>query len=108
MSGSPAAVRTLLATVDVGGVVVLVRSLTPGADAPLDPELLVRRLLTVRGVHDYAPRHLEQAAKFLVASGSRYPLAEQVARILPLAEVDEALALAASGVGPRVAVSPRM
>ena len=100
--------RTLLSTVDVGGVVVFVRSLSPGADVPLDPDLLVRRLLTVRGVHDYAPRHLEQAAKFLVGSRSRYPFAEQVARILPLAEVDDALALAAAGVGPRVAVSPSM
>ena len=108
MSGSPAAVRTLLSTVDVGAVVVLVRSLLPSADLPLDPEQLVRRLLTVRGVHDYAPRHLEHATRFLVGSGVRYPFAEQVARILPLADVDEALALAASGVGPRVAVSPRM
>ncbi len=108
MSGSPAAVRTLLSTVDVGGVVVLVRSLSSGPDLPLDPDQLVSRLLTVRGVHDYAPRHLEQATKFLVGSGSRYPFAEQVARILPLAAVDEALALAASGVGPRVGVSPRV
>jgi threonine dehydrogenase-like Zn-dependent dehydrogenase len=108
MSGSPAAVQTLLSTVDVGGVVVLVRSMSPGTDLPLDPAQLVRSLLTVRGVHDYAPRHLEQAARFLAATGSRYPFAEQVARILPLAQVDEALALAAAGIGPRVAVSPRM
>lgn len=108
MSGAPDAVRTLLSTVDVGGVVVLVRSLAPGADLPLDPEQLMRQLLTVRGVHDYAPRHLEHAVKFLVGAGSRFPFAEQVARMLPLAEVDEALALAAAGVGPRVAVSPRM
>jgi hypothetical protein len=89
-------------------VVVLVRWLSPGSDLPLDPDLLVRRLLTVRGVHDYAPRHLEHAARFLESSWSRYPFAEQVSRILPLAQVDEALALAAAGVGPRVAVSPRM
>ncbi|MDR6971856.1 alcohol dehydrogenase catalytic domain-containing protein [Leifsonia shinshuensis] len=103
LSGNPAAVRTLLDGLDIGGVLVLVGSVSPGPDLAVAPEQLVRRLLTIRGVHNYAPRHLEQAVRFLASAWQRYPFAEQVGETFPLAEVDRALASAAY---PRVAVRP--
>lgn len=103
LSGNPSAVRSLLAAVDVGGVLVLVGSVCPGPELGIVPEQLVRRLLTIRGVHNYAPRHLEQAVRFLAETWQRYPFAEQVGQTFPLAEVD--LALAAT-THPRVAVRP--
>ncbi|MEY9852115.1 putative phosphonate catabolism associated alcohol dehydrogenase [Leifsonia sp. EB41] len=102
-SGNPSAVRSLLPVVDVGGVLVLAGSLSDGPELPLVPEQLVRRLLTVRGVHNYAPRHLEQAVRFLAEAGTTYPFAEQVGAVFPLAEVDAALT--ATG-HLRVAVRP--
>lgn len=107
MSGSSAAVHLLLDSVDVGGVVVLVGSTSPGPDVSIDPELMVRRLLTVRGVHNYSPRHLERAVAYLTDAWRRFPFAEQVGRTFPLASIDEALELAASHAFPRIAVSPR-
>jgi putative phosphonate catabolism associated alcohol dehydrogenase len=98
-----ATIRSLLAAVDVGGVLVLVGSVFPGPDLAVPPEQLVRRLLTIRGVHNYAPRHLEQAVGFLADGGRKYPFAEQVGAVFPLAEVDAALA---AGVHPRVGVRP--
>ena len=103
LSGNPSAVRTLLAAVDVGGVLVLVGSVSPGPELGIVPEQLVRRLLTIRGVHNYAPRHLEQAVAFLAGAWQRYPFAEQVGQTFPLAEVDRALAATEH---PRVAVRP--
>jgi putative phosphonate catabolism associated alcohol dehydrogenase len=107
MSGAPSAVRTLLDTVDVGGVLVLVGPTFPAPDFAINPEQFVRRLLTIRGVHNYAPRHLERAVAYLTDAWQRFPFAEQVGRTLPLASVDEALALAAAGVAPRIAISAR-
>jgi len=75
LSGNPAAVRSLLASVDVGGVLVLVGSVTTGPELAIAPEQLVRNLLTIRGVHNYAPRHLEQAVRFLTDAWQRYPFA---------------------------------
>jgi putative phosphonate catabolism associated alcohol dehydrogenase len=103
LSGDPSSVRSLLAAVDVGGVLVLVGSVTPGPELGIVPEQLVRRLLTLRGVHNYAPRHLEQAVRFLADVWQRYPFAGQVGETFPLAEVDRALAASAH---PRVAVRP--
>lgn len=103
LSGDPAAVRSLLGAVDVGGVLVMVGSVSPGPELGIVPEQLVRNLLTIRGVHNYAPRHLEQAVRFLAETWQRYPFAEQVGETFPLAEVDRALA---STGRPRVAVRP--
>ncbi|KRC47211.1 alcohol dehydrogenase [Leifsonia sp. Root227] len=104
LSGAPAAVRSLLQTVDVGGVLVLVGSVSPGPDLAIDPEQLVRRLVTIRGVHNYAPHHLATAVRFLAEAWQRYPFAAQVGETFPLAEVDAALA--AAGRHPRVALRP--
>ncbi|GIT78929.1 alcohol dehydrogenase [Leifsonia sp. LS1] len=102
LSGTAAALRSLLTAVDVGGVLVLVGSAFPGPDLTVSPEQLARRLLTIRGVHNYAPRHLEQAVRFLAGGGRAYPFAEQVGMIFPLAEVDAALqATGHSRVGVR-------
>ena len=103
LSGDPSAVRTLLGAVDVGGVLVLVGSVTPGPELSIAPEQLVRSLLTIRGVHNYAPRHLEQAVRFLAEAWQRYPFAEQVGATYPLADIDRALV---PGAHPRVAVRP--
>ena len=103
LSGDPSAVRSLLGSVDVGGVLVLVGSVTPGPELAIAPEQLVRNLLTIRGVHNYAPRHLEQAVRFLADAWRRYPFAEQVGQTFPLAEVDRALV---PSTHPRIAVRP--
>lgn len=104
LSGAPAAVRSLLGAVDVGGVLVLVGSVSPGPDLSIAPEQLVRRLLTIRGVHNYAPHHLDAAVRFLAGAWQRYPFAEQVGETFPLADVDAALA--AAGQHPRVGLRP--
>jgi len=103
LSGDPAAVRSLLGAVDVGGVLVLVGSVTTGPELGIIPEQLVRNLLTIRGVHNYAPRHLEQAVRFLTDAWQRYPFAEQVGETFALADVDRALATTSH---PRIAVRP--
>ncbi|MFP3466650.1 alcohol dehydrogenase catalytic domain-containing protein [Leifsonia sp. SIMBA_070] len=103
LSGNPAAVRSLLGIVEVGGVLVLVGSVSPGPELAIVPEQLVRRLLTIRGVHNYAPRHLEQAVAFLADAWQRYPFAEQVGETFALSDVDRALG---SATYPRVAVRP--
>ncbi|MFF1632731.1 alcohol dehydrogenase catalytic domain-containing protein [Leifsonia sp. NPDC058248] len=106
LSGAAEAARSLLAAIDVGGALVLVGSMSPGPELVVDPEQLVRRLLTVRGVQDYAPRHLEGAVRFLADAWTLYPFAEQVGQTFALADADAALAAAATGAFARVAVKP--
>jgi putative phosphonate catabolism associated alcohol dehydrogenase len=100
-SGAASAVRSLLSVIDVGGVLVLAGSGSPGLDLTIAPEQFMRKLLTLRGVHTYAPQHLDTAVRYLADAYQRYPFADQVGATFPLAEVDAALA---GSDHPRVAV----
>jgi putative phosphonate catabolism associated alcohol dehydrogenase len=106
-SGAPAAVRTALESVGVGGVVVLVGTVSPVGPVPVDPEAVVRGLLTVRGVHNYAPAQLQAAVDALGRLAVRHPFAELVGAVYPLTQLDAALAHAARADEVRVGLNPR-
>ena len=105
-SGAPSAVRTAIGSLGVGGVGVLVGSVAPGSEVCLDPESLVRRLATIAAVHDYTGGQLSRAVAFLERSWRRVPFDELVGATHPLAELDDALAEAATGRYVRVGVAP--
>jgi len=106
-SGSSAAVALLVDTVGVGGVVVLAGPVAPGAAVPVVPERVERGLLTLTGVHDYAPASLVAAVAFVSEQRHRYPFAELVEHVVPLEQLDDALRLAsAPGAPVRVGVRP--
>ncbi|MGX5696987.1 zinc-binding dehydrogenase [Agromyces soli] len=107
-SGAASSVRALLEACEVGGTVVLVGSVSPGPAVELDPEQVVRRLLTVTGVHNYAPRHLQRAIEFLSGDPGGFARDTLVGARLALDELDAALAAAASGAHVRVAVDPHL
>lgn len=108
IEASGRAVADAIDAADVGGSVVLVGSVFPADPVPLDAESLVRRLITVTGVHNYTGAELAAAVAFLAGRGRAYPFAEVIGAVHPLAEVDAALvAAAAQGAPLRVALDPR-
>ena len=105
LSGVPSAVHQLLTLSDIGAIMVLVGSVYPAGTVALDPELAVRRLLTIRGVHNYAPEHLVEAVRFL-ESADRLAFAGLVGSVHPLDDLAIALDAARTRVSPRTAVAP--
>jgi alcohol dehydrogenase len=95
-----------LACVRIGGVVVLAGTVSPVPAVPLDPQAFVRRMLTLRGVHNYQPRHLRIALDFLAGAGQKFPLASLIAASYPLDRIEEAFAAALENKGRRIAVTP--
>lgn len=104
MSGAAAAVSAAIAACGIGGSVHCVGSVFPAGEIAVDPEQIVRRQLTIRGIHNYAPRHLQTAVDFLVSCHSRYPFASLVEAWYPLTEAAEAFAAAGRGDQIRVGV----
>lgn len=101
------AVADAIAGAATGGIVVLVGSVFPADPVPLDAESLVRRLVTVTGVHNYTPAHLADAVAFLAVHGRAHPFDEAVGVVHPLAELDTALeAAAAPGAPLRIGIVP--
>lgn len=104
LSGANEAFETSLEMARIGGTIVLVGAVFPSAPAPVSVERLVRRCLTIRGVHNYAPRHLSAAVEFLSrASG---PFAGLVSGWTPLERVGEAFEIAADPGVLRVGIRP--
>lgn len=102
------AVAEAIAAADVGGTVVLVGSVFPADPVPFDAESIVRRMVTVTGVHNYTGRELASAVSFLAGRGRGYPFTEVVGAVHPLDDVDAALAAASVPGAPlRVALNPR-
>ncbi|MFF2372433.1 alcohol dehydrogenase catalytic domain-containing protein [Agromyces sp. NPDC058110] len=105
-SGAASGVRTAVAKLGVGGIAVLAGSVTSGTELCVDPESIVRRLVTITGVHNYDPHHLERAVAFLERAWRTLPLDELVGSTHALAKLDVALEEAAAGRHIRVGVAP--
>lgn len=102
------AVADAIAAADTGGTVVLVGSVFPTDPVPFDAEGVVRRLITLTGVHNYTGNDLVDAVAFLAGRGRAYPFAEVVGVVHQMNDVDAALAAASTPGAPlRVALSPR-
>jgi putative phosphonate catabolism associated alcohol dehydrogenase len=104
-TGSSAAVADTLGRLDIGGTMVLAGSVTPGPPLAVDPETVVRHWLTITGVHNYEPRHLHRAVKFLDETRERYPWETLVVPPVPLEDIEEALRTPPPGK-LRTAVTP--
>lgn len=105
-SGATPAVAQLIDIVDVGGTVVLAGSVFPGASVPVDPRRIVTGLVTVTGVHNYAPHHLLSAIEYLTDAWRRWPFESLVGEVYPLADLDDAIASAHAAGSARVGIRP--
>ncbi len=83
---------------------VLAGSVAPRGTVPVDPEHLVRSLITVVGVHNYEPRHLAEAVAFLAAP-TGYDFAAVVAEPADLADLGDQM-IETGGAVLRRAVRP--
>jgi putative phosphonate catabolism associated alcohol dehydrogenase len=88
----------------VGGHYRLVGMVHPQSALNLTGEAIIRGCVTLRGIHNYAPRHLDRAVAFLRELGD-LPWASLVSPPLPLGRMNEAVALATSRRWARVSLA---
>jgi putative phosphonate catabolism associated alcohol dehydrogenase len=88
----------------VGGHYLFAGLVHPDSALEITGETIIRRCLTLRGFHNYAPRHLERAVDFLRETAA-LPWASLVSPPLQLEKMDEAVALAQSRRWARVALT---
>lgn len=106
LSGSSAAFTAAWPTARIGGTFVVVGSVFPGPPVELYLEQFIRRHLTIRGIHNYAPRHLLQAVQFLGSHHKNFPFAGLVAEWQQLTQITEAFKSARDPQKIRVGVCP--
>ena len=98
LTGSPDAFEAIFPLVRLGGTLVLVGATYPSRPVLFTMEDVVRRCMTLKGLHNYAPRHLGAAIQFL-DSHPEYPFPSVVAGWQPLERVVE---IVARGLSPEV------
>lgn len=106
LSGAPSAMELGLELLRIGGTAVWVGAVYPVAPIQIKPEFVVKRWLTLHGVHNYTPADLLSALDFLAAHHRRFPFAQMVTAPGPLGEIDQAFRQAQSSGAVRVAVRP--
>jgi alcohol dehydrogenase len=104
VSGSPAAFESLWSGLRMGATAVLVGSVFPSAPVPLALEQVVRRNLTLRGIHNYAAPHLIRAVDFLARASAEYDFSGLVSAWYPLQDIASAVRAAADPRAVRIGV----
>jgi alcohol dehydrogenase len=106
LCGAASAVRAGLELCRIGGCLVLVGSTHPTEPVVFEPEQIVRRMLSVRGIHNYAARDLAAALDLLASQRQTYDFARLVEAVFSLEQADEAFRRALEHRPVRVAVKP--
>ncbi len=105
-SGVNSAVHTCLNSLRVGGTAILAGSVFPTDLLGFSPEQIVRRMLTIRGIHNYIPADLANALEFLRNHSTKYPFSKLVEHTFCLDDTEQAFRYATDHSPVRVAVIP--
>ncbi len=106
MSGDVRAVEAALRVAAVGASVLLVGSVRPTPLVEFKPESLVRRMLSIHGIHNYRPADLVNAVDFLDIAAGKYPFSEIVSLEFALANVNSVLSHPGLKNAIRIAIKP--
>jgi len=104
--GQAPVVPVALEAMRIGGRYLIAGLVTPGTSFELDGNQITRRCATMKGIHNYAPRHLGEALRFLAGAADEAPFADIVGSCFSLDRINDAVAEAATGKHIRVAVRP--
>jgi putative phosphonate catabolism associated alcohol dehydrogenase len=104
-SGMADAMEQTLAELAIGGTAVWVGAVMPQRPLQIDAEKVVRRLHTLKGLHNYNLEDLKTAVSFIEQHHQHYPFAENILDHFGLNEVQEAFAFAADTQPLRVAIT---
>ncbi len=106
VAGTSEVIREGVRLLRPGGFYAFIGMVHPATDLGLTGEAVVRRCLTIRGFHNYAPRHLIRAIGFLHERRLLHPWEAFVSPAFPLGQLSMAFAEARKQVWHRVSVQP--
>jgi len=106
VTGSAAVVPEGVKALRPGGHYIWGGMVHPETKLELTGEAVLRKCLTLRGVHNYAPEHLAAGLEFLAAHQSRLPFEKLTSPALPLEQLNEGFELTRRRQWQRVAIQP--
>ena len=104
--GVPDVVAAELEMLRIGGRYTLGGIVTPDANVTVDADLFVKKWVTLKGIHNYHPRHSIRALDFVVANRDRFPFKDIVDSRFKLTDLNEAVKRASEHSVLRAAFTP--
>ena len=104
--GNAGAIPTGLRMLRTGGRYTIGGLVNPNANFTVDGNDILKRWLTIRGIHNYHPRHLIEALDFVMANRARFPFGKIVDSKFSLDQMDEAFKKASDRTVLRAAIVP--
>jgi putative phosphonate catabolism associated alcohol dehydrogenase len=90
MSGSPDAMELGLESLAIGGTAVWIGAVLNTRKIQVDAEKVIRRLLTIKGLHNYNFEDFVHAVEFITENFQRFPFASIVSKEFMLEEAEAA------------------
>ncbi|WP_192877675.1 MULTISPECIES: zinc-binding dehydrogenase [Arenibacter] len=91
-----------------GGEYILVGLVHPDSELSITAEQIIRKCISIKGVHNYAPWHLEEAVAFLDRNYMNFPFEELVSPPFGLENISEAIVEAKKQNWFRVSLNPQL
>jgi putative phosphonate catabolism associated alcohol dehydrogenase len=104
MTGQPAAMLAGIDSLALGGTAVWIGAVFPASAVPVDAQKLVRRVLSIRGLHNYNYDDFLNATIFIENNYLKYPFEDLVEKEFTLKEVDKAFSYATEFKPVRVGI----
>lgn len=89
-----------------GGDYILVGLVHPDSDLGITAEQIIRKCIRIKGVHNYAPWHLDESVAFLERNQGVFPFEKLVSPSYNLENIEEAVHEAQEQKWMRVSVKP--
>lgn len=105
MSGSPDAMEAGIDALQLNGRAVFVGAVFKQRKTGIDAEQIIRKLITIKGLHNYNYNDFSVAVDFIVENWKKYPFSEMIEKDFPLEEINDAFQYAISEKPIRAGVS---
>lgn len=105
MSGSPDAMEDGIEQLGVNGVAVFIGAVFKQRKLEIDAEQMIRRILTIKGLHNYNYQDFSTAVDFIIANWKKYPFSDLVEKEFSLEQVNEAFDYAVVNKPIRVGIN---
>lgn len=103
-TGVPSVMETGLELLAIGGRAVWIGAVFSQPKTSINAEMVVRNLLTIKGLHNYTPNDLAVAIHFVAANSGKYPFDLLVGDEFKLNDLSDAFETAGSGKHYRVGI----
>ncbi len=104
MTGNPQVMKMGIDTLAVGGCAVWIGAVFPATPVQIDAQKVVRKLLQIRGLHNYNYEDFLLATSFIEKNYGKYPFEELIEMEYPLERIEEAFAFASNSRPVRVGI----